>query len=123
MIKSNKKVTLNTRETYFFRSEPQKLKIVKNGFRFFFKKMFLKVFLSLFSVSQIVPKKREVASYRQNYNSGLSFLPTSLRFFCALAFLEPQFYLAVEQFGAENISLLSRRLVKIYHSILYNKML
>ena len=30
----------------------------------------------------------------------------------ALAILEPQFYIVVEQFGAENISLLSGRLVE-----------
>ena len=66
-----------------------------------------------------------MASYRGNNNSRvflkmgegeskLSFLRTSLRFCSALAILEPQIYALVEQFGAENISLLSRRLVKIY---------
>ena len=34
-----------------------------------------------------------------------------LRFYSALAILEPQVYSVVEQFGAENISLLSGRLV------------
>ena len=34
-----------------------------------------------------------------------------LRFYSALAILEPQFCSVVEQFGAENISLLSGRLV------------
>ena len=41
--------------------------------------------------------------------SKLSFLRTPLRFYCALAILDPQ--ICVEQFGAENISLLSRCLV------------
>ena len=40
-----------------------------------------------------------------------SFLRTCLRFHSALAILEPQIYVAVEQFGAENISLLSVCLV------------
>ena len=40
-----------------------------------------------------------------------SFLRTCLRFYSALAILEPQIYVVVEQFGAENISLLSGRLV------------
>ena len=43
--------------------------------------------------------------------SKLSFLRTSLRFYSALAILEPQIYLVVEQFEAEIISLLSGRLV------------
>ena len=43
--------------------------------------------------------------------SKLSFPRTSLRFHSALAFLEPQIIFAVGQFGAENISLLSGRLV------------
>ena len=37
--------------------------------------------------------------------SKLSFVRTSLRFYSALAILEPQIYVVVEQFGAENISL------------------
>ena len=40
-----------------------------------------------------------------------SFLRTSLRCHSALATLEPQIYVVVEQFGAENISLLSECLV------------
>ena len=40
-----------------------------------------------------------------------SFLRTSLRFYCALAIVERQFYVVEEQFGAENIPLLSGRLV------------
>ena len=43
--------------------------------------------------------------------SKLSFLRTSLRFYSALVILEPQIYVVVEQFGAENIPLLSGRLV------------
>ena len=38
-----------------------------------------------------------------------------LRFYSALAILEPQNYVVVEQFGAENISLLTGRLV--YESV------
>ena len=85
--------------------------------------MFLKEIIEIFlffSVSCIMPKKRKVASYRRNYNlflsskmgskleSKLSVLRT-LRFYSALAILEPQIY--VELFAAENISLLSGRLV------------
>ena len=44
-------------------------------------------------------------------NQSSSFIGTSLRFYIALAILEPQVYVVVEQFGAENISLLSGRLV------------
>ena len=40
-----------------------------------------------------------------------SFLRTSLRFHSALAILEHQLYVVVEQFGVEIISLLSGRLV------------
>ena len=40
-----------------------------------------------------------------------SFLRSSLRLYSALAILEPQIYLVVEQFGTENTSLLSGRLV------------
>ena len=39
------------------------------------------------------------------------FIRTSLRFYGALAILESQIYVGVEQFGVENISLLSGRLV------------
>ena len=38
-------------------------------------------------------------------------------FHSALAILEPQVYIVVEQFGAENISLLSGRLVRKLHSM------
>ena len=38
------------------------------------------------------------------------FLRTSLPFYCALDILGPQIYVVVEQFGAENILLLSGRL-------------
>ena len=40
-----------------------------------------------------------------------NFLRTSQHFYRALAILEPQNYVVLEQFGAENISLLSGRLV------------
>ena len=43
--------------------------------------------------------------------SKLSFLRTSQHFYRALAILEPQIYVVSEQFEAENISLLSGRLV------------
>ena len=71
-----------------------------------------------------MPKKGKVDRYRRNCKLGVSFemgceeskvsfLRTSLRFYSALAILEPQIYLVVEQFGAENFSLLSGRLVFI----------
>ena len=44
--------------------------------------------------------------------SKLSFFRTSSRFYSAMAISEPQVYLVVEVFGAENISLLSGRLVQ-----------
>ena len=51
-------------------------------------------------------------SFKMGLNeSKLSFLRFSLRFCSALAIFEPEFYLVVEQFGAENISLLSGLLV------------
>ena len=126
MIKSNK-VTLKTRETYFFYRKPQKLKMLPK----FFHKEVIDNFL--FSVSCIVPKKRKVASYRRNNNlcvslkmgqdeSKLSFLRTSLRFYSALAILEPQIYVVVEQFGAENISLLSGRLNNLNKSAPYPRL-
>ena len=43
--------------------------------------------------------------------SKLSFLRTSRHFSRALAILEPQIYVVSDQFEAENISLLSGRLV------------
>ena len=43
--------------------------------------------------------------------SKLSFMRTSLRFYGALALLGSQIYVIVEQFGADNISMLSGRLV------------
>ena len=43
--------------------------------------------------------------------SKLSFPRTSLCFYIALTILEPQIYLVVEQFGAENIWMFSVRLV------------
>ena len=44
-------------------------------------------------------------------NESFFFLQTSLRFYSALAILEPQIYVFVEQFGAKEISLLSGRLL------------
>ena len=71
MIKSNKEVTLKTRETFFLHNrKPQKLKIAKNIFR----KLFSKKNESFFySVSRIVPKKRKLASYRRINKIGVSF--------------------------------------------------
>ena len=77
-----------------------------------------------------MPKKRKVASYRRNDKLGvsfkmdkdeskLSFLKT-LRFYSALAVLEPQIYVVVEQLGAENISLLSGRLEKNARNVQYH---
>ena len=58
--------------------------------------------------------------------SKLSFLRTSLRFHSALAILEPRSYVVLEQFGAENISLRSGRLVfkknKRKHSIEFSEL-
>ena len=69
-----------------------------------------------------MPKIEKVASYRRKYklefplkwakiNQSFPFFEPLCVFFIALAILEPQIYYIVEQFGAENISLLSRRLV------------
>ena len=56
-----------------------------------------------------MPKKRKVVCF---YESKLSFIRTSLRFYGALGVLEPQIYVVVERFGAENSSLLSGRLAR-----------
>ena len=80
----------------------------------------LKIF-SFLGKSHSAEKKRKVAGYRRKLKlifssevskneSKLSFLRTSLRFYNALAILEPQIYVVVEPFRAENISLLSGRL-------------
>ena len=42
--------------------------------------------------------------------STLSFLQTTSRFYSALVILEPESFVVVEQFGAENVLLLSGRL-------------
>ena len=74
-------------------------------------------------------KKTKVASYRRNklavsfkidYDESKLFLRTSLRFYSALAILEPQIYVVVEQFGAENISLLSGRFVVYYFQSIFH---
>ena len=120
MIESTKEVTLKTRETCFLYGKPKKLKNFEKRFPKTFSKNLLKI--SLFSVSHIVPKKQKVASYRRIAKLGVSFrmgydeskfsfLRTFLRFYSVMAILEPQIYVVSEQFGAENISLLSRRLV------------
>ena len=60
VIKSNKEVTLKTRETCFLYKKTRKLKILKIVFKNYFQKIYRK--LSFFSVSRIVPKKRKVAT-------------------------------------------------------------
>ena len=52
------------------------------------------------------------------FDQRISLLRTSLQFYSALAFLEPQIYLVVEQFGVEIISPLSLRLVLIVRTYL-----
>ena len=110
---------IKTRETCFLYRKPQKLKTAKNVFRNFSSKNLFKI-LSFLSKSHSAEKR--VTSYRRNKKLGvsfkmgsveskLSFLRTSLRFYRALTVLEPQTYVVVEQFGAENISLLSGRFV------------
>ena len=107
-IKSNKEVTRNTRETHFLYRKSQKLKFVKNGIENCLRKIFLH------AVSSIVPKIQKVGNYCRNnklgvtFKKGLRWMKASFFdfFHSALAILEPQFYLDVEQFWAENISLL-----------------
>ena len=72
MIKSNKKVTLKTRETYFLYRKSQKLKIEKNVLRKLFPKKISRK-ISLYSLSRIVSKKSKVASYRRNNKLRVSF--------------------------------------------------
>ena len=123
MIKSNGKVTRKTRESYFFHRKPQKLKIAKIIFR----KLFSKKNEKFHSVSRLVSKLRKLASYHRNTKikefpsqlgkdkSKLSFLRTSWRFYSALVILEPQIYVDLcRTVRAENISLLSGRLVIIF---------
>ena len=50
--------------------------------------------------------------FKMGYNeSKLSFIRTSLPFHSALAILQPQIHVVEKQFGAENVSLLSGRVV------------
>ena len=87
-------------------------------------------------MSLIVPKRRNVASNRRSYKIPvsitmgydalkLSFLRTALRFYSALALLEPHFSVE-EQLEAENISLLSGcvviKFVKLKWKQLTNKL-
>ena len=115
MIKSNKENTLKTRETDFLYRKPQNLKIAKNSTNF--SKNLSNFF---FSMSRILPKNEKWIAIAENLNlvfpsnwveSNLSFRRTFLRFSSALGILQPQIYVVVEQFGAENLSLLSGRLV------------
>ena len=119
MMKSNKEVTLKTRKTNFLQ-KTSNLKFAKNVFQKLVSKKLLEL-LSFLGKSHCA-EKTKVASYRRNnklgvsfrkcYNeSKLSFLRTSLCFYSALAVLEPQIFVVLEQFGAENISLLIGRLV------------
>ena len=61
MIKSNKEITLKTRETCFLYRKPQKRSIAKKCYSKSIFKKIIEIFL--FSVSRIVPEK--VASYRR----------------------------------------------------------
>ena len=53
---------------------------------------------------------KKVFPVKMDKTLKLSFIRTSFRFYSALVILEPQIYVVVKQFGAENISLLSGRL-------------
>ena len=100
-IKSNKEVTPKPRETYFLYRIPQKLKFLKCVFR----KLSSKSFFD--AVSRIVPKIRKVGSFCRNNKLGVAFKNGLRRikafflrpfFHSALAILEPQIYIVVEQF-------------------------
>ena len=56
MIKSNKEVTLKTRETYFNHRKPQKPKFAE---KYFPKIVFRKIDIFFHSVSRIVPKRKQ----------------------------------------------------------------
>ena len=71
MMKNNKEVTLETRETYFLLEKPQKLKIAENVLRNFFQKTYWRFFF--FSVSRIALKNRNMARVRRNSTPGVSF--------------------------------------------------
>ena len=57
MVKSNKELTLKTRETCFLHRKPQKLKIFKNVFGKLFSKNLLKIF-SFLGMSHIAEKTK-----------------------------------------------------------------
>ena len=71
MIKTNKEVTLKTREALFLYRKSQKLKLAKNVFWKLFSKKLMK--FSFLVKSHSAEKKRKVASYRRNNNIGVSF--------------------------------------------------
>ena len=71
MIKSNKEVTLKTRETYFLYRKPQKPKIAEIVFR----KLFLKKNENFLLLGKLhsAEKKRKLASNRRSNKIGVSF--------------------------------------------------
>ena len=81
MIKSNKEVTLETREFYFLHRKRQKLKKIEEVPRKFLGKIYLKISFrknlsknfSLLCKSRSGEKNRKVATYRRNNKLGVSF--------------------------------------------------
>ena len=104
MIKSDKEVTLKTRETSFLSRKPQKLSIAKNDY-------------FLFSVSRIVPKKNEKwPAIAETKNQGFPLkwarMNQSFLFFKLLCvFIVRWLFLSCRTVRAKNISLLRGRLV------------
>ena len=107
-----KMTSRHTPETWkplFARQESQKIQF----FSFFSSKVLW--WRNEFQLAKLLFSSRNQLSKQRGTlwpnESKLSLLRTSLRFYSALAILEPQVYLVVEQFGAKNISLLSGRFV------------
>ena len=104
-IKSNKEVTPKILESYFLYRKPQKLKFVKNVFENCLQKVPY--------ISRIVPTIRQVGSCCINNKLGVAF-KNGLRwikafflrtfFHSALAILEPQIYIVVENSLGRKIS-------------------
>ena len=125
MIKSYKEVTLNTREIFFPLQKSSKTKNCEECFsKIVFEKTSSKFFLYFKSHSAgknekwvAIAKKIKCFLKKWAKMNQSCFLRSSLRFHSALANLEPPIYRPVEQFGAENISLLSGLLVKNICSI------
>ena len=115
MIKSNKEVTLKTQETCFLYRKPQKLKILKI-FKKLFSKNLLKTFFFLGKSHSAEKTKSDQLSEIINWGFPLKWgtMNQSFLFFELIGvfivhwlILEPQTYIVVEQFGAENIPLFS----------------